>query len=161
MSTIQSAARITSLLVFDDDHGVAQVAQLFEHLDQAVRIARVESDGGLVEDVERSGEVAAQRRGEVDALALATREGRGETVERQIAQPHVREVLQAVADFDEDACGGLRVVLIEQQAAEEGNQARPRASSPGSAIVRPPTRTYSASFRRREPPHSGQTVLPV
>ena len=63
-------------LVLHDDHRVAQVAQLFQHADQAVGVARMQSDRGFVEDVERPREVAAQRCREVDALALAAREGR-------------------------------------------------------------------------------------
>ena len=61
------------LLVLHDDHRVAQVAQLLQDLDQAVRVARVQADRRLVEDVERTGEVAAQRGREVDALAFAAR----------------------------------------------------------------------------------------
>ena len=64
------------LLVLHDDHRVAQVAQLFQYADQAVRVARMKPDRRFVEDVERTGEVAAQRGREVDALALAAREGR-------------------------------------------------------------------------------------
>lgn len=63
-------------LVLDDDHRVAQIAQLPEHLDKPVRVARMQADRGFVEDVERAGEVAAQRGREVDALALAARQGR-------------------------------------------------------------------------------------
>ena len=79
-------------------------------------------DRRFVEDVERTGEVAAQRGREVDALALAAREGRRQAVERQVAQPHVGEVLQAVADFDEDARRRFRVVFVEFQPCEEGDQ---------------------------------------
>ena len=61
------------LLVLHDDHRVAQVAQLFQYADQAVRVARMKPDRRFVEDVERTGEVAAQRGREVDALALAAR----------------------------------------------------------------------------------------
>lgn len=62
--------------MLDDDHRVAQIAQLPEHLDKPVRVARMQADRGFVEDVERAGEVAAQRGREVDALALAARQGR-------------------------------------------------------------------------------------
>ena len=82
----------------------------------------MESDRRLVEDVERTGEVAAQRGREVDALALAAREGRRQPVERQVSEPHVGEVLQAVADFDQNARRRLGVVLVQLQPAEERDQ---------------------------------------
>ncbi len=110
------------LLVFNHDDGVADVAQLFEHAHQPVRVARMQADRGFVENVERTDEVAAQRRGQVDALRLAARKRRAQAVERQIAQSHVGEVLQPVDDFGEDApCGG-RIVCVELQFLEEHQQ---------------------------------------
>lgn len=44
------------LVVFDDDNGIAEVAQFFQHLDEPVGVARMESDAGLVEDIERAHE---------------------------------------------------------------------------------------------------------
>jgi hypothetical protein len=40
------------LVVLHDDDRVVEVPQLLEDADEAVRIARVEADGGLVEDVQ-------------------------------------------------------------------------------------------------------------
>ena len=57
--------------MFDDDHRVADVTQLFEHTDQTVRVARVQADRRLVENIERTHEVAAQRGRKIDALAFA------------------------------------------------------------------------------------------
>ena len=39
------------LLVLDHDHRVTQIAQLLQHLYQAVRVARMESDARLVQNV--------------------------------------------------------------------------------------------------------------
>ena len=46
--------------MFDYDHRVTQVAQFFQNADQPVRVARMQSDTRLVEDVERSHKAAAQ-----------------------------------------------------------------------------------------------------
>ncbi len=46
-------------VVLDDDHGVAEVAQVFERGQQAVVVALVQADGGFVEDVEHAGEAGA------------------------------------------------------------------------------------------------------
>ena len=43
-------------VVFDDDNGIAYVAQLFQYLDKSVGIARVQADARLVEDVETAHE---------------------------------------------------------------------------------------------------------
>ena len=59
------------LLVLHHHDRVAQVAQLLEHAHQQLGVAGVEADAGLVEDVERPHEVAAERGGQVYALAFA------------------------------------------------------------------------------------------
>ena len=40
------------LVVLHDDHRVAQRLQFFQYVDQTVRIATVQSDAGLVEDIQ-------------------------------------------------------------------------------------------------------------
>ena len=86
-STMKSAARIMSLVVLDDDHRVARVAQLFEAADQPLVVALVQADRRLVEDIEHVDELRADLRGEADALALAARERTRRTRQRQVAQP--------------------------------------------------------------------------
>ena len=65
------------LLVLDDDEGVALVAEAVHDADEAVDVARVEADGGFVEDEEGAGEGGAEAGGEIDALDLAAGEGAG------------------------------------------------------------------------------------
>ena len=62
------------LVVLDDDHGVAEVAQTGEGLDQARVVGRVEADGRLVADVQHAHEAGADLGGEADALGLAAGE---------------------------------------------------------------------------------------
>jgi hypothetical protein len=61
--------------VLDHDHRVAEVAQPLERLEQAVVVALVEADRGLVEHVEHAREARADLAGEADALDFAAREG--------------------------------------------------------------------------------------
>ena len=56
------------LVVLDDDHGVADVAQVLERHEQALVVALVQADRRLVEHVEHAGEAGADLRGEADAL---------------------------------------------------------------------------------------------
>ena len=59
------------LVLFDHEHRVATVAQSAQRGDQAVVVAGVEPDAGLVEDVQGAGERRAELGGETDALSLA------------------------------------------------------------------------------------------
>jgi hypothetical protein len=66
-------------VVFDDHYGIAQIAQFLEHADQPLGIPGMQPDGGLVEDIQRVGQVTAERAGQLDALAFAAAEAIGET----------------------------------------------------------------------------------
>jgi excinuclease UvrABC ATPase subunit len=63
--------------VFDDDYRIAQIAELPKNLNEPRRIARMETDTRFVENIERTGQVATERRGEIDALALTSGERGG------------------------------------------------------------------------------------
>ena len=69
-----SAASIDLRIVLDDDDRVAAVGQAPQDPEQPPRVGGVEADRRLVEDVERAGQRAAERRGEADPLRLAARE---------------------------------------------------------------------------------------
>ncbi len=58
-------------IMLDDDDGVAQLAQMFEGGEQALVIALVQADGGLVQHIDHAGKAGADLRGEADALRFA------------------------------------------------------------------------------------------
>ena len=62
------------LVVLDDDHGVADVAQAQQGVDQSLVVALVETDRRFVEHVEHTDEAAADLRRQPDPLRLAARE---------------------------------------------------------------------------------------
>ena len=99
------------LVVLDHEHGVADVAQVLERLQQARVVALVQADGGLVQHVEHAGEARADLRGQPDALALAARQRAGRARQRQIVEPDVDQELQPLADLLEDARGDLGLLL--------------------------------------------------
>ena len=84
------------LVVLDDDDGVAEVAQVPQRLEQAVVVALVQADGGLVEHVEHAGEAGADLRGEADALAFAAGQRAGGARQGEIIE----------ADVDRGIAGG-------------------------------------------------------
>jgi hypothetical protein len=59
------------LVMLDDDHGVAEIAQAFQRLEQPVIVALVQADAGLIEHIEHARQPGADLRAKADALALA------------------------------------------------------------------------------------------
>ena len=108
--------------MLDDHNRIAQLLQLAQHFDEQMRVARMEPDAGLVEDIERTHQTAAQRRGQVDALALTAREGRRQPVEREVVEPHLLQKAYTISNLGQQSLGDGRVVLVELQFVEEGFQ---------------------------------------
>ena len=92
-------------IVLDDEDGVAEVAELFEGLDEAVVVALMQADGGLVEHVEDAAQARADLGGEADALAFAAGERGGVAVEREIVEADGAEEFEALDDLAADALG--------------------------------------------------------
>ena len=92
-------------VVFDDEDGVAEVAEVMEDPDQAFGVTGVEADGGFIEDVTSADEAGAEAGGELDALGFAPGEGGGEAVESEVFEADAIEEFEALLDFDEDLSG--------------------------------------------------------
>ena len=73
------------LVVLDHHHRIAEVADLLQRLEQAEVVALVQSHRGLVEDVEHALHARPDLGGQADAVGLAAGQGRGGTVEGQVA----------------------------------------------------------------------------
>ena len=93
------------LVMLDDEHGVADVAQAAKGVEQLVVVALVQADGRLVQDIQDADEARADLRGQADALALAAGERRGRARERQVAQAHGLQKRQPGADLPHDLLG--------------------------------------------------------
>src|SRR5262249_3791461 len=93
-------------IVLDDDHAVAEIAKPLEDAEQALVVARVKPDRRLVAGVEHRDEVRRDRGGEPEARALAARQRRGGTIERQVVE----------ADFGKES--EPRHDLLERAAAD-------------------------------------------
>jgi hypothetical protein len=86
-------------IVLHHHYGVPHVAQMPERREEAAVVTRVESDRGLVEDVDDAGQLRANLAREPDALRFPAGERRGETIERKIPEPDVSQEPQAVDDL--------------------------------------------------------------
>ncbi len=102
-------------VVLDDEHRVAQVAELFQRLDQAIVVALVQADGGLVEHVQNAAQARADLRGETNALALAAGERGGIAVERKVVEADGAKKFQPLRNLAADALGDQRLALGELQ----------------------------------------------
>ena len=87
------------LVVLDDDHRVADVAQALERRDQLVVVALVQPDRRLVEDVEHADQRGADLRRQPDPLGLAARQRRGRAIHRQVPDADVVEEPQTLLDL--------------------------------------------------------------
>ncbi len=81
------------LVVFDHDHGVAEVAQMGERVEQALIVALVQADRGLVEHVHHADQAGADLAGQPDTLRLAAGQGLGAAFQRQVVEPDVDQEL--------------------------------------------------------------------
>ena len=115
-------------VVFHHHQGVAGVAQALHGNDDALHVARVQADAGLVEHKERVHQRGAERRGQVDALHLAAAQGAALPVQGEVADADFAQVLQAGADFTQQQLQGLglgsmcRVQVVDLQGIEKAPQ---------------------------------------
>ncbi len=107
------------LVVLHDEDGIAEVTQAFEGIEQAAVVPLMETDAGLVEDVEHTHEARPDLGRQAYPLPLAPRERGGGPIERQVLEPHVSEEAQALADLLEHPARDLGVPLRERQRVEE------------------------------------------
>ena len=110
------------LVVLDDEHRVADVAQPLERVDQPRVVALVEADRRLVEDVEDADELRADLRREPQPLRLAARERRRRAVEREVADSDVVEEREPLPDLLHDPVadqllGRGQAELVEERRA--------------------------------------------
>ena len=96
-----------------DEHGIAEIAQALQGVEQAGVVPLVQADGGLVQHIEHARQARADLRGEADALALAARQGAGRPRQGQVVQPHLHQEPQAIVDLLQDAAGDLLLLRRE------------------------------------------------
>ena len=105
--------------VLDDDHRVLLGAQLFENAHQTLAVARMQTDRGLVENVEGIDQRRADGTGQVDAGELTTGERARLAIEGQIVEPDGEQVTEAVADLGQDQRRDLLLLGGETKRGEE------------------------------------------
>src|SRR5256712_5962873 len=106
-------------VVLDHQHGVAEVAQPPERVEQPAVVALMQADRGLVQDIEDADQARSDLRGETYALSFSARQRAGGPVQGQVVEADVGEEAQALADLLQHAPRDGRLPLAELERAEE------------------------------------------
>ena len=109
------------LVMLDDEHGVAEIAEAAQRREQHVVVALVKADAGFVEDVEHARQAAADLAGEADALRFAARERAAGAIEVEVIEPDIVEEAEALDDLLQDAFGD-RALLVAEMLGEVGEE---------------------------------------
>src|SRR5579859_4112670 len=107
------------LIMLYDDHGVAQIPQMHQGIEQALVVALVQPDGGLIQDVHDAHQAGADLTGQANALSFPARQGIGAAIQGEIAKPHVAQEPQAIIDFLDDLHRYFAAPTRECDLAEE------------------------------------------
>src|SRR6266404_6945767 len=86
-------------IVFDDEDGVAKIAKMFERAEEAIVVAGVEADAGLVKDVQNAAKARADLSGEANALGFAAGERGSRAIEAEITETDREKEIDALGDF--------------------------------------------------------------
>ncbi len=107
------------LIVLDHDDGVAEIAQVDQGVEQALVVALVQADRGLVENVHDADQPRADLAREPNALRLAAGESIGAAIQGEVAQADIAEKSQPIADFLDDLDGDFAAPAEQFELAEE------------------------------------------
>src|SRR5690606_23377115 len=106
-------------VVLDDEHGVAEIPQMDQRLEQALVVALVQADRRLVEDIHHADEPGADLAREPDALRLTAGKRVRASVEREVAEPDVDEKADPAPDLGDDLLGDLAAPAGDLEVREE------------------------------------------
>ena len=87
------------LVVFNHNHRVAHVSQLFERSNEPFVVALVKTNGRLVENVEHIHQLRANLCGKSDALTFSARERSRLSVQGQVVESHLKQEVHARANL--------------------------------------------------------------
>ena len=96
------------LVVLHDNHGVPQIAQTGQRVNQALVVALVKTDARLVKNVHDAGKRASNLGGQTNSLRLAAAQSARASVQRKVFQADVLQKIQARANFFYDLRGYLQ-----------------------------------------------------
>ena len=116
-------------IVLNNDHGVALIAEILQASQQHRIVARVQTDGRLVQNVDNPHKPAADLSGQSNPLRFSTGQRRRRTMQRQIVQPALQQEPQAASNFFQCFFSNvlLSVIQFERRKKIGGFRDRQRA----------------------------------
>ena len=98
---VEHVIRFTNrvLIVFDNEHRIAQITQRLKCCNEPLIIPLVQPDRRLVQHIKHSPQPASNLRRKPNPLALATRQSSCRAIQRKIPQPHGIQKLQPLDNF--------------------------------------------------------------
>ncbi len=100
-------------VVLHHDHGVAEIAQPLQRVEQPRIVALVQADGGFIQHIEHAGEAGADLRRQADALAFATGQRARRARQSQIVEADIEQERQPLADLLQHADRDFVLLGIE------------------------------------------------
>ncbi len=101
------------LVVLDHHQRIALGAQPIERVEEHDVVARVQTDGRLVEHVAHSLQIRTELRRQPDALRLAAGQSGGGAVELQIPETHVAQEQRACGQLREQVAGDVELAAAQ------------------------------------------------
>ena len=101
------------------DEGVSDIAQALQRGDKALVIALVQTDGGLIQDIQDSRQTRTNLGGKANALCFTAGQRGGATVEGEVVQADVEKKAQASLDFFEHGTGDDLLAVAQHERVEE------------------------------------------
>jgi hypothetical protein len=139
-------------VVFDDDQGVAGVAEFEEDFEQFGDVVEVQAGGRFVEEVERAaGVFAAEFGGELEALGFAAGEGGAGLAEAEVAEADFGERGADVVDAGHGAEEGHG--FVDGEVEDVGDVQALVGDLEGFAVVAPAAALFAGHVDRREEVH--------
>ena len=105
-------------VVLHHHHGVAQVPQHLQGIEEFLGIPGMQADAGLIQDVEDAAELGADLGGQPDALAFPAGQGAGGPVQGEVVQAYFLQKPEALGDLLEEPAGDLDLAGAEVQRDE-------------------------------------------
>ena len=101
------------------NEGVAQITEVTESGKKLIIIPLMETDGGLIENIENAHQAAADLGRQADTLALAARQRAAGAAQGEIVQAHRLQETQPLADLLQDLHGDDLLLLRKLQMIEK------------------------------------------
>ena len=107
------------LVVLDDQHRVAEVAQSQQRVDEPAVVALVQTDRRLVEHVQRADQTGSDLAGQPDALRLAAGQRRRVSGQAEVVEADVEQEAEAGVDLFRHPLGDQPIAFAELERRQE------------------------------------------